>query len=172
MVSAMKGATAVAGGSLVAVVVGKSPRLYSATKGKFPVDDPTVAYFTIDEGACFEWIHDHDTQLKRAAEDALEGKLTLFAVWPGKTRSDVFVIDKPDDFIMDKAWTTLPRRAPVRSARTRPAKKAAAAPPAAVLPTLVVRTRSEDPPDVEEDWMDAPAFRMMPSPSDEEDEWT
>jgi hypothetical protein len=109
------------GGSIVAVVVGKEPRLFSSCREKFPVGDPTVAYFTVDESGLFEWISDH-TKLGGACDKAAALEHTLFAVWPGATRSDVFVIDDPFDF--KNRWALSGGMVKRRKRTTGPAKPA------------------------------------------------
>jgi hypothetical protein len=113
------------GGSIVAVVAGKQPRLFSSSRDRFPVADPTTAYFCVDESGVFEWINDHK-KLPEHCDKAARLEQTLFAVWPGATRSDVFVIDDPIDFKNRYILSA----GPARTVKPRVAKKGAPGRPA------------------------------------------
>jgi len=86
--------------SIVPLIDGKHPRVYSGTGGKFPVTDGTICYWAIAEDGTMTWIDNHE-HLAHWLQRAVRGEVSVFAVWPGKYRSDMFYIDDPEKFAED-----------------------------------------------------------------------
>lgn len=66
------------------------PRKTSAT-GNFPYSNPLVCYFALAEDGPVQlhYVKDRKLGLLHAAK----GEITIYAVWPGRYRSDLFVVD-------------------------------------------------------------------------------
>lgn len=63
-----------------------------ASESSFPFGWPDiVAYFTIDETGPVK-LHTRD-QMRAAVRSALKGETTIYAAWPGRFRTDLFLID-------------------------------------------------------------------------------
>ena len=62
-----------------------------APSSAFPYTDTTVSYFTVKNGMLYPVVIDKNTIKDIKADDE-----TLFAVWPGQYRSDIFEVDKFD----------------------------------------------------------------------------
>lgn len=62
-----------------------------ATGASFPYEDRTICYFTLENG---EPVPLHlAAERKLAFLRASKGEAAIYAVWPGRHRSDLFVID-------------------------------------------------------------------------------
>ena len=64
----------------------------------FPYDAKTVCYILVTPDGNVQQVHHTADELKKAHDDAKTGDAALYAVWPGKWRSDLFVIDDLDAF--------------------------------------------------------------------------
>lgn len=62
-----------------------------APSSAFPYTDPTVSYFTVANGMLYPVSIDKNSIKNIKSDDS-----TLFAVWPGQYRSDIFEVDKFD----------------------------------------------------------------------------
>lgn len=74
----------------------------NTSETNFPFLNPTNCYFTVNQEG-FIVQHPHKgkydrTMLAELADIAKTGKVTIYAVWPGKWSSDLFIIDNLDDF--------------------------------------------------------------------------
>jgi hypothetical protein len=68
-------------------------RSTSAVSGGFPYTQATVCYIEVQDDGAVTQGADHDAYLR-----AKNGESRLYAVWPGKWRSDLFIIDDLDDY--------------------------------------------------------------------------
>jgi hypothetical protein len=67
----------------------------AASEAPFPYGWPkSVCYFEILGGQPKQ-LYTRD-EVREAVSMALQGRTTLYAVWPGQYRSDLFWIDKPE----------------------------------------------------------------------------
>lgn len=68
--------------------------------GNFPYTMKTVCYIQVDEtGAVLQVPHSNKSDrpnMLEAYKKVLEGTATLYAVWPGQWRSDLFLMDDLD----------------------------------------------------------------------------
>ncbi len=70
--------------------------------GKFPYGMSTICYFEVDKHGNISQVP-HGNKSERlialeAYQRAIDGTTTLYAVWPGNWRSDLFIIDDLDAF--------------------------------------------------------------------------
>ena len=65
--------------------------------GCFPYTDPTVCYLEVNYCGWVTHLY-HEEDRRDAYFRAQEGKSRIYAVWPGKKRSDPFIIDDLDTF--------------------------------------------------------------------------
>lgn len=78
-----------------------------ASTTDFPYSFPgLVCYFDAE----LQQAQDRDG-LRNMVRRALAGETTIYAVWPGQYRSDMFVIDKPE--LLAQRLTALTPRVPV-----------------------------------------------------------
>lgn len=64
----------------------------------FPYNLKTTCYILVYKNADVVHIQHNKTELTRAYEEAISGRATLYAVWPGNWRSDLFIIDDLNAF--------------------------------------------------------------------------
>ena len=92
----------------------------SARNDPVPYSSSQVCYLALDSAGQLTQV-DHDFRSAEVAyRRAAAGELRLYAVWPGKYRSDLFVIDdlnafadafgveRPDDHVHDLEWKLSP----------------------------------------------------------------
>ena len=63
----------------------------------FPYTDPTICYLEVNHYGWVTHLH-HEEDRREAYFHAKRGESRIYAVWPGKTRSDPFFIDDLDIF--------------------------------------------------------------------------
>lgn len=81
----------------------KKPSL--ASEAPFPYGWPKrVCYFVFENGAPVQLCSRDDT--RSAVRAALGGGPSIYAVWPGEYRSDLFVIDEPAKLAAEIGVTT------------------------------------------------------------------
>jgi len=66
-------------------------RNISSSGGGFPYKDPTICYIAVDKQGNVDKLKSVD--MIAACVAAKEGSIKIYAVWPGKTRSDLFLVD-------------------------------------------------------------------------------
>lgn len=70
--------------------------------GHFPYEASTVCYFEVDEhGALSQLYHKNKLDRPRVQQTyqrVINKETTLYAVWPGRWSSDLFIIDDLDAF--------------------------------------------------------------------------
>jgi hypothetical protein len=66
-------------------------RNISSSGGGFPYTDPTICYIAVDGQGNVDKVKTAD--MVSALQAAKDGEIKMYAVWPGKTRSDLFLID-------------------------------------------------------------------------------
>ena len=68
----------------------------------FPFEDSTMCYFTVDKkGKVVHYPHKNKSdklELLNAIGDAKKGEIQMYAVWPGRYRSDLFLVDNLEAF--------------------------------------------------------------------------
>jgi len=64
----------------------------------FPYTMPTVCYIFVDNDGVVKQVPHVTDDIRQAYCDVVNGSGTLYAVWPGKYRSDIFIIDDLDAF--------------------------------------------------------------------------
>ena len=69
----------------------------SKESGCFPYRSSTVCYIEVFPDGSVQQLSTKDEKL-RALMNAENGKSKIYAVWPGKWRSDLFIIDDLDAF--------------------------------------------------------------------------
>ncbi len=69
----------------------------SKEAGCFPYDSKTVCYMELSKDGNIEQLITKESKLK-AFINAKDGDSKILAVWPGRWRSDLFIIDDLDEF--------------------------------------------------------------------------
>ncbi len=64
----------------------------------FPYKSKTTCYILVYNNSDVVHIQHNKADLARAYKDATENNAVLYAVWPGKWRSDLFIIDDLNAF--------------------------------------------------------------------------
>lgn len=82
----------------------------------FPYEAKTTCYVQVDNYGKVTQVHHNNTELTAAYKKARDGECTLYAVWPGRYSSDLFIIDdlntfadafgifRGDDHVHDIEW--------------------------------------------------------------------
>jgi len=66
-------------------------RNISSSGGGFPYKDPTICYIAVDNQGNVDKVKPAD--MVAALDAARADEIKMYAVWPGKTRSDLFLVD-------------------------------------------------------------------------------
>jgi len=70
--------------------------------GNFPYKMSTVCYFEVDENGSLSQVYQKNKsdrpKVLEAYQRAINKTATLYAVWPGRWSSDLFIIDDLDAF--------------------------------------------------------------------------
>ena len=64
----------------------------------FPYNSKTICYILVYKSSDVVHIQHNKTELNKAYKEAAENNAVLYAVWPGKWKSNLFIIDDLNAF--------------------------------------------------------------------------